>query len=411
MKLPVSESEVPSVPTDGIELLSRLWAGAGSLHDWLAPNEWNLSRVWAADIVRARFAESILWAAERYIAPRLPSGTAAWMDQFEIQLVRNTTYTELPTAHTDWALTLSQFGRYPSPQYVDRRPINTLESALSRVSLWLADAIAKAELLIKSRFGRSGLSVEARAKLTAPARVARILALTVPDGLTEEDLAVCSSAGGCWPLVVKLARQLSALWRRDAATQLALLPPMLPELGSQLFELATLGACAIAARTYFPNGKWESLAPIGASDKQQPCLVCQAEDFRWEAYYQIVPKGRRSSRSAYETLGAPLGVQPLRPDVWLVFERPSLKIELVIESKYSLDPSYIASGITQVFGYSLEHPVPQGSRRLYMVVAPKEVVPVATSWEGKFFLGNLDNLKELIHQIVNNSFDRGLSQG
>jgi len=399
MNLHESNLKMLPVATDGIRFLARMWAGAGSLHDWLVPTEWNVSRIWSADVVRARFAESILWGAEQTIAPRLPLSSAAWMDQFEAQLIRNTTYTDLPTAHTDWALTLSQFGRYPSPQYVDRRPINTLESALSRVSLWLAAAINKAEALIKTQFNRSALSDEGRARLTAPARVARVLALTAPDKLFEEDLIVCASAGGCWPLVARLARQLSGVWTRDAMTQLALLPPMLPDLGSQLFELATLGTCATAINSTRSNAQWSSLAPIGAAQQQKPCLTCRDDEFKCDVYYQIVPAGRRVATGPYQTLGAALNVQSLRPDVWLLFERPSGNVELVVESKYSLDPSYIASGITQVLGYSHEHVVPSGWRRLYMVVAPKEAVLTFTSWEDRFFLGNLDHLKELIGRI------------
>lgn len=403
MSYPMNSQEpnpnLPSIAIDGIRFLAGMWAGAGNLHDWLVPTEWNISRVWSPDVVRARFAESVLWGAEQTIAPRLPLSSAAWMDQFEAQLIRNTAYTDSPTAHTDWALTLSQFGRYPSPQYVDRRPINTLESALSRVSLWLADAIRRAEALIKSQFNRTALSEEGRARLLAPARLARVLALTSPDQLFEEDLAACTGAGGCWPLIARLARQLSGVWTRDAATQLALLPPMLPELGSQLFELATLGACASALKSTRPNSEWSSLAPIGAAQKQKPCLTCHEDKFECNLYYQTIPKGRRVSTGPYQTLGTELNVQSLRPDVWLLFECPSGNVELVIESKYSMNPSYIASGITQVLGYSQEHIVPLGWRRLYMVVAPKEVVTTFTSWDERFFLGNLDHLNDLIFRI------------
>lgn len=392
---------MPLVPTDGIRLLSRLWAGSGNLHDWLVPSEWAISRLWSAEVVRARFAECILQAADKSIAGRLPTGSAAWLDQFESQLIRNTAYTDLPTAHTDWALTLSQFGRYPSPQYVDRRPINTLESALSRVSIWLADAVEKAEKLVRLKFNRTVLSDAARSRLTAPAKVARILALTAPDKLYEEDLLICASAGGPWPLISKMARQLAGIWQRDAATQLAQLPPMLPALGSQLFELATLGVCALVMKAYHPKANWSSCAPIGASEKQLPCLGCEDGDFRWSAYYQIVPKVRRQKNAPYETLGMPLSVQPLRPDVWLMFEHGLRKTELIIESKYSLDPSYVASGITQVLGYSFEHPIAEGWRRLYMVVGPKEIISSSASWNGDFFIGNLEHLRELIERIAN----------
>jgi hypothetical protein len=399
MNLREPNLEMPPIATDGIRFLARMWAGAGSLHDWLVPAEWNVSRKWSADVVRARFAESILWGAERTIAPRFPLSSAAWMDQFEAQLIRNTAYTDLPTAHTDWALTLSQFGRYPSPQYVDRRPVSTLESALSRVSLWLAAAISRAEALIMSQFGRVALSDDGRARLTTPARVARILALTAPDRLFEQDLVVCGSAGGCWPLVARLARQLSGVWTRDAITQLSLLPPMLPDLGSQLFELATLGTCATTINSGRPNAQWSSLAPIGAAQHQQSCLTCWDNEFKCDVYYQIIPAGRKAATGPYQTLGAALNVQSLRPDVWILFQRPFGNIELVIESKYSLNTSYIASGITQVLGYSQEHALPTGWRRLYMVVAPKEVVNTFTSWENKFFLGNLDHLTDLIGRI------------
>ncbi len=398
MSLP--DSETARIPTDGIAELCHLWAGKGNLHDWLEPSERSISRVWSPGKVQARFAESVLWDAERTIAPLLPRGTAAWMDQFEAQLIRNTAYTDLPTAHTDWALTLSQFGRYPSPQYVDRRPVNTLESALSRVSLWLGKAVGEAELLVKRKFDRVPLSASARDKLLAPMKVARMLELAAPDRLDEEDLAVCASAGGSWTLVARLARRLSGIWQRDPASQLALLPSTLPELGSQLFELATLGACVVTLRKHYASDAWTSLAPIGASDRRAPCISYEDAGFRWRAYYQVVPAERRNSDGPYASLGAALGVAPLRPDVWLTFERGERKLELVIECKYSLDPSYIASGITQVLGYSKEHPVPEGWTRWYMVVGPKEAIPAMATWQDQFFIGNPDHLKELIGTIL-----------
>ncbi|WP_343728845.1 hypothetical protein [Duganella sp.] len=394
------DSKPAHIPTDGIAELCHLWAGKGNLHDWLEPSERSISREWSPGKVQARFAESVLWDAERTIAPLLPRGTAAWMDQFEAQLIRNTAYTDLPTAHTDWALTLSQFGRYPSPQYVDRRPVNTLESALSRVSLWLGKAVGEAELLVKRKFDRVPLSAAARDKLLAPMKVARMLELAAPDRLDEEDLAVCASAGGSWTLVARLARRLSGIWQRDPASQLALLPSTLPELGSQLFELATLGACVVTLRKHYASDAWTSLAPIGASDRQAPCISYEDAGFRWQAYYQVVPAGRRNSDGPYASLGAALGVAPLRPDVWLTFELGERKLELVIECKYSLDPSYIASGITQVLGYSKEHPVPEGWTRWYMVVGPKEAIPTMATWQDQFFIGNPDHLKALIDTIL-----------
>jgi len=403
MNSPDTNVVAPAIPHDGIRYLSHLWAGAGGLHEWLVPTEWDISRVWSSETVKARFAESVLWEAERSIASRLPSGVAAWLDQFEAQVIRNTAYTDLPTAHTDWALTLSQFGRYPSPQYVDRKPLNTLESALSRVSLWIGQAVENAERLVMAKFGRVAISDQARARLLAPAKVAKILALTAPDKLFDEDVSICVSAGGNWALLARLARQLSGIWKRDANSQLAALPSVLPELGAQLFELATLGECILSIRTSHSGGAWKSLAPIGAAEKQAACVVFEKEGFRCEAFYQIVPTDRRCSTGPYETLGAVLNVGALRPDVWLKFEIGSSKTELVIESKYSLDASYISSGITQILGYSIEHPVPVGWRRFYMVVGPKEVVSGMSEWDGRFFIGNLSHVRELVGKIISNS--------
>lgn len=386
----------PTIPLGGMRALASIWGGAATLYEWLVPSEWEISRQWSPDLVKARVAEAILVAAETNVMPLLPRSHAGWLDQFDLQLHRVKNYTAEPTAHTDWALTLSQFGRYPSLLYVERRPHSSFDSAFVRVALWTARAVKAAEQLVAKQFQRSPLTPVGRTRLLAPLGLPELQTVVPRDTLDSDDLAACSSQSGLGAVIANLARQLSALSKKDPLEQIAALPPMLPQLGSQLFELACLGECALALRAASPDAAWRSKVPMGASELKQPCLEAECSSWALETYYQVVPKAYDPIHGPYFSLARELGGQPLRPDVWMRFSGSRMTTsEIIIECKWSLDRSYVTSGIPQVVSYQSEYPC-VGKRRLYVVVGPEETVDKPRSWNGSICLVRPEDLGLLV---------------
>jgi hypothetical protein len=110
-----------------------------------------------------------------------------------------------------------------------------------------------------------------------------------------------------------------------------------------------------------------------------------------ELYYQTIPRLYRNSSSAYLTLSKQLNGQPLRPDVWIIAHRDGKTAELILECKYSSDPSYIATGISQIFSYGVEFPTPPNATRNYMVIGPDEQVPLFAA-ASNYMVGNVQHL-------------------
>jgi hypothetical protein len=223
--------------------------------------------------------------------------------------------------------------------------------------------------------------------------------------VSDFDLAVCTDAGSQWTMIGKASRQLLALWRGSAAEQLVSLAPILPDLGHQLFELATLGTMASAVRTALPAAVWASRTPLAAAEPGRPCLEAEWEEGGWRFYYQTVPLANRSSRSPYRLLSHDLGGAPLRPDIWAVMREPASTTELLIECKYSLDRGYVASGISQVLAYALEYPSAPTTARVHMVVCPDGVVKTPRAFENSMALGTPYHLRQLINAVNEGSAD------
>jgi hypothetical protein len=104
----------PALPWEGINALSRLWAGSGDLYEWLVGPSWQTSRTWTPSTVRIRALDTYLRHVRESVLGRLPSSNALWLDVLERDL-RRVVETTFPSATTDWATTVSRYGRLPAP--------------------------------------------------------------------------------------------------------------------------------------------------------------------------------------------------------------------------------------------------------------------------------------------------------
>lgn len=81
------------------------------------------------------------------------------------------------------------------------------------------------------------------------------------------------------------------------------------------------------------------------------------------------------------------------------------RTELILECKYSLNSSYVSTGVTQCFAYEVEFPPLDGARRLHVVVGPEEVVARPRSWGGRFAVTNPSAASELCAQALEGSLE------
>ena len=387
-KSTASEEALASLPWEGLLSLASLWAGAGSLYDWVHPSEFEIDREWTPELIRARMAEAVLLLIQERHAEHLPRHAASWLDLIGRDTLRVTNVVDAPTPHVDWPMTLSIFGRYPSGAYVERRPIHSHSTSYTRVLGWTAWSVARGERLVQDQFGHSPLHETTSRQFSSALELPEVAATVAgqPGHPSQFDIDTCSHAGSVWLVVAKVARLLSGLWKGSAAAQLIALRPILPRFQHQVFELATLGVITAGIRELATESNWTSSAPLAAASKGMPSLRLRAKEGEWNAYFQTTPSSYRNSNSPYRTLSSGLTGGTLRPDIWIEQVLSNHSTEIVIECKYSLNPSYIATGITQSLAYEAEYPPTSGTRRVHVVVGPEEVVESSKCWQGRFAL-------------------------
>lgn len=308
--------EDPPIPWDGVAALARFWAGAGSLVEWLPPPDWEIAEDWNVALIRARLAQVLLLHLQKTMFLFLPRYSGQWLDLLEQQLLRTREFDSVPSAHTDWVATLSEYGRYPSEQYIDRRPYSTFDTPLTRTLKWFCTSTLDADGLVARALGHPVLTVEARAQLNAALELSEVRGAAESVELDHFDAVTCVDAGGVWTLVGVGARTMSALWHGSANDQLSAFAPILPELRHQLFELGVLSRAALSARESIA-AIWRTRTPIAAAQPGLPCIEAEGPSASWQCFYQTVPSSYRAAIGPYRVLARALSGNPLRPDIWI----------------------------------------------------------------------------------------------
>ncbi len=394
---PHSEEDAP-IPWDGVAALARFWAGSGSLVEWLPPPEWEIAEEWSADATQARLAQVLLLHLQETILPFLPRYPNQWLDLLEQQLVRSREFDSVPSAHTDWVATLSEFGRYPSEQYIDRRPYGTFDTPLTRTLKWFCAALLRGDTLVDRVLGHLVLTPEARGQVESALDVSEVRGAADSLELDEHDASACVDAGGVWSLIGSASRLLAALWHGGTRSQVSAFAPILPELRFQLFELGVLSLAALAAHNCV-SAEWRTRAPLAAARPGWPCIEGENSSGSWLCFYQTVPAAYRSENGPYRRLGGSLGGRPLRPDLWIASSFQGRSVEVLVECKYSRRAAYVAEGIPQVMAYWLEYPPREVVQRIHMVVGPATVVPRPTSLSGRWVVGDPAHLAALVEAV------------
>lgn len=406
-KSTASKGYLASVPWEGLLSLAPLWAGTGSLYEWVHPDEFEISRDWTFELIRARMAEAVLLLIQDKHADHLPKHSASWLDLISRDTQRTTNVVDAPSPHVDWPLTLSTFGKYPCKAYIERRPVHSHNTSYTRVLGWTAWSVARGERLVRAQFGHSPLEEMTRRRFFSALELPEVAAIAA-DQLgppSQFDIDICSHAGSVWVVIEKVARLMAGLWKGSAVAQLIALRPILPRFQHQVFELATLGVITAGIREVATEPSWTSSAPLAAASKGTPSLSLRAREGDWNAYFQTIPSSYRNRNSPYRTLSSGLTGGTLRPDIWIEQVSSSYTTEIVIECKYSLSPSYVATGIAQSLAYEAEYPPAPGTRRVHVVVGPEEVVESTNCWQGRFALATPWGAREICRTAFGGNID------
>ena len=389
----------PSIPWRGVATLGRFWSGSGGVLEWTGSRDWDIERGWNAAAERARLAEAIIGQANFGLFLRLPRSLSQWLDNLVLDTRRTTELRNQPTSHTDWPATLSRFGRYPSPQYIERQSVRTHSSPTLDVLRWCIVQTEELDTLVASQFGRRVLSEKAKKCFQTFREIPDLLSATPPERPGEYELSICGSMGGFWPGIERYARRLKVITGDANFKELSDLLHLVPDIDAQLFEFGVVGTVASGIRAASPSARWTSLAPIGAARQGKPCLVADGTGHRWEVYYQTIPLSKRNA-SPYTSIGKLLGARPLRPDIWLQHHFEGSCEDVIIECKYSLDPSYVLSGLTDIFAYSVEFQDVLSSGACLVAVGPDELVPGEKTVQGRFSLISPTALERFVQEIA-----------
>ena len=374
--------------------------------DWLHPSEFEIDRQWTPEVARARMADAALLHVETSMARHLPRHAGEWLELLDQQTQRAVNYVDTPNPHIDWQATVSNFGSFPCQAYVERRPIYSYDTSFSRALKWTALSIVRADSLVFSKFGRHPLSPGTKLRLSAVLELPEVVTATDAEGgLSDFDIGVCRRSGGVWLVLARIAELLSGLWTGSVEAQLLGLRPILPDFAHQLFELGTLGTICYGLRASATNQAWETRAPLAASYHGRPSLSLTANEGQWKVFFQAVPAKYRQPPSPYVLLTRGLTGGPLRPDIWIEQDTEGTSTEMVFECKYSLNPSYVATGVTQSFAYEVEFPPIDGARRLHVVVGPQEVVEASQSWDRRFVVTNPSGARALCQHALQGELD------
>ena len=407
----MSEKPSASIPWEGIRLLSSLWAGSGTLYEWIRPDEFTTDADWSIEIIKARMTLVVLLMIEERYANTLPKHGSDWLDQIGNQVQLSRAIVDTPSPHTDWSTTISMFGRYPCASYIEKQRTSSRDTSYTRILKWTAQSFERAWQLVVRSLRNVSLDDKVKRQFTSVLELPEVAMATVDlEALSLYDIEACRRSGGIWLVLAKIAQLFAALWRGSATTQIYSLYPILPKFEHQLFELGTLGTVANGIREVADGcSNWISECPLGAVTTGTPSLRMNALGGQWCAYYQTVPNQYSGISSPYRVLNQNLTGGSLRPDIWIEQSVDGQKSEVVIECKFSMDPPYVASGVSQSLAYESEYPCPNDTRRIHAVIGPEEVLgDTATWWGDRFVLTSPSRIKEICQRSFLGTLDTPL---
>lgn len=362
----------PPIPEAGLHFVLSSWSGRGQLYEALAavsPDRFD--RAWNARDVRRR-ANRVLWELLRPQTEQLPTTTRRWMDALPAETDASRARRATPRGRVDFVRT--RLGGWPPESFVVRERHRVADELLTGVTAWTLGEVL--DVASDARSVDETLVATTTNQLAAAASIMERLPLSdaprqQPD---RASLAAARRAGRPWSTVALLA---TTLGRHDDLSVLAetLLEPD-RELRWRLFHLGVLGEVLLGIREL--GHHILSASPIAGTVRGPQYRVTMDDGSQVEVWFEAAGIWRdRREVSPYVRATTGLrgpGNRPLGPDLLLIHGSKAL----VLECKYSADPTYVATGYEQVLAYATELGLLAGEVEA-LVVGPTEVVRDAGS--------------------------------
>lgn len=353
----------PPIPSPGLERIRAVWSGRGQLLDALAAVQ--PEHAWSVRDVRRRMHRVLLDTVQDDLAV-LPDSVRRWDDVLPAASVVLRTRSRRPKGRIDYVRTRRE--GWPPERFVVRIRERIPDQLPAEVTAW---TLGRLQMIVDDAEQCGSAVPEKLARQLGAARRARGLpALSmaddvVPDG---EDLADLRRSGHPWRAIAALATSFKSAEDDPASLAYRLILPD-PELAERLFHLAVVGEVLRGADAAGRN--LVSRRPLGSSGKGAQFWTSDGNLRLWMEAAGIWSSSPVPPPFRQAMIGLPgAGGQALRADLLLSDQRRAL----ILECKYSRNPSYVAQGYAQVIAYGAELRRGIFDEVTTVVVAPDGVV-------------------------------------
>lgn len=359
-----------SIPEEGLEEIRRVWAGRGGIWAGVAAVEGEEGATWTTELARRRASRVIL----EMIRPQLagwPDSVRQWIDALPAQSVRHRLVLDTPSAGVDWSRT--RLAGWPPKEFHHRRRSRVADTVLATATRWTVERLLDVSSDI-DRIDMALLDERERRRVAVAAEMLgrEPLASSRPITPSRSDLQALRASGRPWTSVAAVAAGLRTLDHDPARLASVPLDPD-PVLIERLFHVAVLGVVVRGLRSL----GW-ALTPTGLPGSPDGGPVFGATDpdgDDWDLWYEMSGAWKYYGHPApypAAVQGVPGTGGPLGSDVALVRNGDRA---VVIECKYSADPSYVGrGGYEQVLAYMSEARTSLAHTVAGIVVGPPETV-------------------------------------
>jgi hypothetical protein len=339
-----------TIPANGIDEIRRTWTGRGGLWAAIAAVEDDTGVTWTPGLARRRAARVVVEML-RPSVQAWPDSSRKWIDALPAQSIRHHVVADAPGTGIDWPTT--RIRGWPPREFHHRRRTRVADTLLVTATRWTIETMTSVlEAADRVDPAIVGSTTRARHEVALSMLQLEPLRSAQPAVPSRADLAALRASGRPWTAVAAAAAWLRVLDHDPA--QLADLPiDPDPALADRLFHVAVMGLVLQALRL----GRW-TVRPTGLPGSPDGTPVFDATDpigNSWDVWYEMaaawahygVPEPYPPAVRGVTGAGGPLGC-----DIALVRAGDRA---VVIECKYSADPSYVGrNGYEQTLAYMAE---------------------------------------------------------
>ncbi len=364
------------IPRAGLAEVLRAWSGQGQLWNALAAvQDDQLDTEWSAEDVRRR-AHRVLFAKLEGLLTRWPRDLRTWTEALPAESKRERVLSNAPTSGTSWRETRRlgwpprSFAGHVRSRVADTLLVTTLRWTIQRVLDIRRDAVS-----VETSLGKV-----AREQMGAAEKLLDVepVASAEPILPTRSDVVALSREGRPWTSLAPVCdalRSTSQASLYELCSELVV-PSEDDDLLWRLFHLGVLGEVLLYLREAMVEVR--SLRPLSGASTNGPSYRVEDHDGgHWDLWFEASGMWSWSEygslREPYKAAIEGLYGSPRALGADLLLVRPGDRA-LVLECKYSLDGTYVASGYSQAVTYAMELKDRLVDETTAVVVGPEGVV-------------------------------------